>query len=62
MTTRTYAFLAGTIGSAIAAWWWMRNQAYETASRDRGTVIFDNTPTASLGTDLDLSAPASIRE
>lgn len=62
MTTRTYALIAGTIGSAVAAWWWMRNQAHETAHYDRGRVIFDNTPTATAGADLDLSAPASIRE
>ena len=58
MTTRTYAFLAGAIGSAITAWWWTRHQiAGGHAARQRGTVIFDNTPTASVGADLDLSAP-----
>lgn len=49
MTRRTYAFLTGAIGSAITAWWWTRNHGRWTgaAARDRGTVIFDNTPTAS---------------
>jgi hypothetical protein len=46
MTTRTYAFIAGAIGSAITVYWWTRNQAGSTglAPRERGTVIFDNTP------------------
>ncbi|MBA2257444.1 MAG: hypothetical protein H0W18_00970 [Acidobacteria bacterium] len=55
MTTRTYAFLAGAAASAMAAWWWTRNQAGSMgpAPRERGTVIFDNTPVASLEADLD---------
>ena len=58
MTTRTYAFIAGTIGSALTAWWWTRNRTSAEPADYRGTVIYDNTPTASLGSDLDLSAPA----
>jgi len=39
----------------MAAWWWTRNQAGSMgpAPRERGTVIFDNTPVASLEADLD---------
>ena len=48
MNRRTYGILAGVIGSALGAWWYNR---YRTRAlvpvRDRGTVIFDNTPTAS---------------
>jgi len=48
LNTRTYGILAGVIGSALGAWWYTR---YRTRTampvRDRGTVIFDNTPTAS---------------
>ena len=48
MNNRTYGILAGLIGSAVGAWWYSR---YRQASIDRvvqnrGTVIFDNTPTA----------------
>ena len=49
MSTRTYGILAGMIGSAFGAWWYSRRRT-ASASRhasDRGTVIFDNTPTAS---------------
>ncbi len=47
MNTR-YAFLAGMIGSAVAAWWWSRNRMTlaTTPARPRGTVIYDNTPVA----------------
>jgi hypothetical protein len=48
LSTRTYGILAGVIGSALGAWWYNR---YRTRAamphRDRGTVIFDNTPAAS---------------
>ena len=47
MSRRTYGILAGVIGSALGAWWYSRRRA--TPGRrpvDRGTVIFDNTPTA----------------
>lgn len=55
MNTRTYAFLAGVIGSAVTAWWWSRTRMARpaTPARPRGTVIYDNTPTASPGADLD---------
>lgn len=48
MSTRTYGMLAGLIGSALGAWWYSRRQAAapRTAPRERGTVIFENTPTA----------------
>ncbi len=50
MSTRTYGILAGVIGSAIGAWFWSRRRTQGTTdATDRGTVIFDNTPTA---TDL----------
>ena len=48
MTARTYGLLAGAV--ALGAWWWNRNRATSaaqlTAARERGTVIFDNTPAA----------------
>ncbi|MEO8521094.1 MAG: hypothetical protein ABI603_07015 [Acidobacteriota bacterium] len=50
MSKRTYGILAGVIGSAMGAWWWSRQQSAVSADAnppDRGTVIFDNTPTAS---------------
>lgn len=48
MSTRTYGILAGVIGSALGAWWYSRRRThvYSTPARERGTVIFDNTPTA----------------
>jgi hypothetical protein len=43
--------MAGVLGSAMGAWWWSRHRAAAARSRmgshDRGTVIFDNTPTVS---------------
>jgi hypothetical protein len=39
--------LAGAL--ALGAWWWNRNRTSASrvaAVRERGTVIFDNTPTA----------------
>lgn len=47
MTRRTYGILASVIGSALGAWWYRRRHsaAYGSAA-DRGTVIYDNTPTA----------------
>ena len=48
MNSRTYGILAGVIGSALGAWWYSRYRARTAMPvRDRGTVIFDNTPTAS---------------
>lgn len=47
MTNRTYGLLAGVIGSALGAWWFSRRrQASNDAHADRGTLIYDNTPTA----------------
>lgn len=47
MNKRTYGILAGVIGSALGAWWWSRHRVHNaSATTDRGTVIFDNTPTA----------------
>lgn len=48
MTARTYGLLAGAL--AFGAWWWNRNRTTSrpqlTPARERGTVIFDNTPAA----------------
>ena len=48
MSTRTYGILAGVIGSALGAWWYSRRRALPASNgrHERGTVIFDNTPTA----------------
>lgn len=47
MTSRTYGILAGVLGSALGAWWYSRRRAAPGRQKaDRGTVIFDNTPTA----------------
>jgi hypothetical protein len=47
MTTRTYGILASIVGSALGAWWYSRRRiAASRPSRNQGTVIFDNTPTA----------------
>jgi len=52
MTPRTIGLLAGIVSSAVGAWFWARAYARHrgssglTPARDRGTVIFDNTPTA----------------
>lgn len=47
MSLRTYSILASVIGSAVGAWWWNRHRVSQAADRERGTVIFDSTPTAS---------------
>jgi hypothetical protein len=45
LNTRTYGILAGVIGSALGAWWFSRYRGRTTMPvRDRGTVIFANTP------------------
>ncbi|HJR59735.1 MAG TPA: hypothetical protein VJ813_10065 [Vicinamibacterales bacterium] len=48
MSIRHYGILAGVIGSALGAWWYSRHRATPVVrnSRERGDVIFDNTPTA----------------
>jgi len=44
VTRRAYGVIAGLIG--VGAWWWSRQRAASgPVPRDRGTVIFDNTPT-----------------
>ena len=48
MTKRTYGLLAGVLG--IGAWLYSRRRTPApklTPARERGTVIFDNAPTAS---------------
>ena len=49
MTARTYGILAGVLGSAFGAWWYSRRRTSlaSRTSAERGTVIYDNTPTAS---------------
>ena len=51
MNTRTLGILATIVGSALGAWWittQRRSRGTENLlpPRERGTVIFDNTPTA----------------
>ena len=52
MTKRTLGIFA-VVGSALGAWWLTRQRrgmgshAQGTSTQERGTVIFDNTPTAS---------------
>jgi hypothetical protein len=50
VTKRTWGILAGIAGSAFGAWYFrsrLGRRSSISADRDRGTVIFDNTPTAS---------------
>lgn len=51
MNRRNFGILATVIGSAMAAWWWNRQRTHGahgglTPARERGTVIYDNTPTS----------------
>ncbi len=48
MTARTYGILAGVLGSALSAWWYSRRRSSPAlrTNTERGTVIYDNTPTA----------------
>ena len=59
MTARTYGLLAGAGAVALGAWWWNRNRSTAatqlTPARERGTVIFDNTPTASEALDTGVA-------
>jgi hypothetical protein len=49
---RTYGWVAGVIGAGVGTWLWRRmmaqvengNRRDDQPSRDRGTVIFANTP------------------
>ena len=56
MSTRTIGILTGILGSALGAWWWARQRAASNREllrmRERGTVIFDNTPAAAPDTAL----------
>jgi hypothetical protein len=57
LSTRTLGILAGVVGSAIGAWWWTTQRMSHASTRlvparDHGTVIFDNTPTASDSASL----------
>jgi hypothetical protein len=51
MTKRTLGILATVVGSAVSAWWFTTQRRSRVSrlvpARDRGTVIFDNTPTSS---------------
>lgn len=55
MTRRTIGVFAGLVSSAVGAWYWARQRAARhggtghTPARERGTVIFDNTPKATEG-------------
>jgi len=51
VSIRTLGLVATIVGSALGAWWWTSQRARSTRlrslpRRDRGSVIFDNTPTA----------------
>lgn len=53
MSNRTYGLLAGLIG--VGAWLYSRRRMVQVSTpvRERGTVIFDNTPTATpLSTEV----------
>jgi hypothetical protein len=45
VSRRTYGFLASLAGAALGVWYWRRRHggAYY---GERGTVIFDNTPSS----------------
>jgi hypothetical protein len=50
VSKRTLGILATVVGSAFSAWWLTSQRRARAArnltpGRDRGTVIFDNTPT-----------------
>lgn len=52
MTKRNLGMFMTIVGSALGAWWLVTQQRSRMArasasSRERGTVIFDNTPQAS---------------
>jgi hypothetical protein len=51
LTKRTLGIFAGVVSSAFGAWWWSRLRPARsgrqlTPARERGTVIYDNTPAA----------------
>lgn len=46
---QTVGLIVGIAAAAFATWWMMRRQTgarQESSRRDRGVVIYDNTPTA----------------
>jgi len=53
LNRRTLGILATVVGSALGAWWYTsqrrtsRTALNRQPARDRGTVIFDNTPAPS---------------
>jgi hypothetical protein len=51
VSRRTLGILATVVGSAVGAWWLATQRGSRTSrtlpARERGTVIFDNTPVAS---------------
>jgi hypothetical protein len=48
MNRRAYGLIAGLIGAGVAGWLWRKKMGGRMQPvRDRGTVIFDNTPRAS---------------
>ena len=51
MSKQTFGFLMAAVASAASAWWFAQQRRAQlarelTPARERGTVIFDNTPTA----------------
>jgi hypothetical protein len=52
LNRRNIGILAAAIGSAFAAWYWSRHRAvgrsvHMTPARERGELIYDNTPVGS---------------
>ncbi|HEU4786949.1 MAG TPA: hypothetical protein VFS57_06065 [Gemmatimonadaceae bacterium] len=47
MTKTAYGLLAVIAGAAIGSWWWRSRSLSRPDHKDKGTVIFDNTPYAS---------------
>lgn len=49
MNKQTFGILVGALASAASAWYWVQQRRsraarHLTPARERGTVIFDNTP------------------
>ena len=42
--TRRHGLIAGIAGAAVAAWWWRRRRGAGHTGRERGEVIYRNTP------------------
>lgn len=51
LNRRNIGILATVLGSAMAAWYWTRRRSagmvHVMPARERGTLIYDNTPVAS---------------